>query len=155
MSPFSYVLLPVAHVQQRGESDCLVACVDMVLKYLNAPMDYQRLFKALRTNEQTGTPFPNIQRLEKLGITVVFQQGTLFQLYKFLQNGWPVIRPVKTQELHHWEMDTDHAVVVVGMDDQWVYINDPAFARAPIPVAHGDFDLAWLERDEYYAVLAP
>jgi len=24
---------------------------------------------------------------------------------------------------------------------------------APIPVPHGDFELAWLERDEFYAVL--
>ncbi|MFN8493014.1 MAG: peptidase C39 family protein [Caldilineaceae bacterium] len=155
MSQFSFVLLPVAHVQQRGEGDCLVACVDMVLKYLNAPMNYQRLFKALRVNDEAGTPFPNIQRLERLGITVVFRRGSLLQLYKFLQNGWPVIVPVKTQELPHWEMDTDHAVVVVGMDNQFVYLNDPAFPDAPIRVSHGDFDLAWLERDEYYAVLSP
>ena len=155
MPPLSFVLLPVAHIQQHNDSDCLAACVDMVLKYLDSPMKYQRLLRTLGTNEQVGTPFPNIQRLEKLGITVVFRQGSLAQLYKFLQNGWPVIVPVKTRELPHWEENTDHAVVVVGMDDNTVYLNDPAFARAPIPVSHGDFDLAWLARDEYYAVLAP
>ena len=41
------------------------------------------------------------------------------------------------------------------MNEEEIYINDPAFARAPIAITHGDFDLAWLERDEYYAVLAP
>ncbi len=151
----TFVLLPVSHVQQRSESDCLAACVDMVLNYLNAPTNYQRLLRTLRVNEQAGTPFPNIQRLERLGVTVVFRQGSLAQLYKFLQNGWPVIVPVKTRELPQWEEDTDHAVVVVGMDEENIYLNDPAFARAPTPVTHGDFDLAWLERDEYYAVLAP
>ena len=32
-----------------------------------------------------------------------------------------------------------------------VYLNDPEFPHAPIPVSIGDFDLAWLERDELYA----
>jgi predicted double-glycine peptidase len=69
--------------------------------------------------------------------------------------GWPVIVPLRTGELPHWSENIDHAVVVVGMDEHSVYLNDPAFATAPIQVPHGDFDLAWLEREEYYAVLAP
>ena len=96
MLHFAFVLLPVAHVQQHNDSDCLAAYVDMVLKYLAAPTAYPRLLRALRVDKQAGTPFPNIQRLEKLGITGVFRQGSLVQLYKFLQNGWPVIIPVKT-----------------------------------------------------------
>jgi ABC-type bacteriocin/lantibiotic exporter with double-glycine peptidase domain len=57
----AFVLLSVPHVQQRSESDCLAACVDMVLKYLDAPTNYQRLLRTLRIDEQAGTPFPNIQ----------------------------------------------------------------------------------------------
>ncbi len=34
-----------------------------------------------------------------------------------------------------------------------VYLNDPARPNAPIEVSHGDFDLAWLEQDEFYAAL--
>lgn len=151
----SFVFLSVPHVQQRSETDCLAACVDMVLKYLDAPTNYQRLIRTLRIDEEVGTPFPNIQRLNRLGVTVVFRQGSIAQLYKFLQNGWPVIIPVKTKELPHWDADTDHAVVVVGMNEEDIYVNDPAFERAPIAIMRGDFDLAWLERDEYYAVLAP
>ena len=30
-------------------------------------------------------------------------------------------------------------------------LNDPAFEEAPKVVSRGDFDLAWLERDEVYA----
>lgn len=41
------------------------------------------------------------------------------------------------------------------MDAQSVYLNDPAFANAPIQVSQGDFQLAWLEHDEFYAVLSP
>ena len=49
---------------------------------------------------------------------------------------------------------TNHALVVLGMDENYVYVNDPAFRVAPIPVPIGDFELAWLARDEFYAVLS-
>lgn len=70
----------------------------------------------------------------------------------------PIILPVafiKTGEPPYWNADSDHAVVVVGIDDMYIYLNDPDFARAPMQVSHGDFGLAWLERDEFYAVLIP
>jgi len=46
-------------------------------------------------------------------------------------------------------------VVVVGLDDNFIYVNDPAFPDAPIQIERGEFDLAWLEWDEKYAVLIP
>ncbi len=133
----------------------MAACAAMVLTYLRVTVHYQRLFKALHIQKGLGTPFPNIRALTQFGINITYQQGALIDLYTFLRNDRPIIVPVKTLELPHWTEDTDHAIVVVGIDEQSVYINDPAFASAPIPVSHGDFGLAWLERDEYYAVLAP
>ncbi len=127
----------------------------MALQYLGSTPNYRRLLKVLQTNVEMGTPFSNITKLEAMRITVVYQRGNLSQLYTFLQNGWPVLAPVETKELRYWSEDTSHAVVVVGMDTQSVYINDPGFPNAPIVVPHGDFDLAWLEHNEYYAVLAP
>lgn len=155
MSAFQHVLLPVIHVRQHHQSDCLTACAYMTLQYLGATPNYRRLLKVLQTNVEMGTPFSNITKLETMRITVVYQRGNLTQLYTFLQNGWPLLVPVETRELPYWFEDTSHAVVVVGMDNQVVYINDPAFPNAPVSVPHGDFDLAWLEHNEYYAVLAP
>lgn len=61
---------------------------------------------------------------------------------------------MQTVELLYWNKEeNNHAVVVVGLDDDYVYVNDPAFLNAPIQVARGDFDLAWLAKDEYYAVI--
>lgn len=60
---------------------------------------------------------------------------------------------VKTGELPYWDEDCDHAVVVAGLDDEVVYLNDPAFPDAPVQVPRGDFDLAWLGRDEFFAAL--
>jgi|GEM_PF-2396534 len=34
-----------------------------------------------------------------------------------------------------------------------VHLNDPEFDLAPLLTPIGDFDLAWLARDELYAVL--
>jgi hypothetical protein len=39
------------------------------------------------------------------------------------------------------------------MDDDAVYLHDPAFAQAPRQVSRGDFLLAWLGFDYDYAVV--
>ena len=92
-----------------------------------------------------------IRELERLGVTVVHKQGTLDEIHQHLSNNRPCIAFVKTGNLPYWKRDIDHAVLVVGLDDQIVYLNDPDHERAPVEISRGDFDLAWLERDEYYA----
>ena len=34
-----------------------------------------------------------------------------------------------------------------------LYVNDPTQPEAPISVPTGDFELAWLERDYFYALI--
>jgi uncharacterized protein YvpB len=70
-----------------------------------------------------------------------------------LLHGEPCIVFLRTGELPYWQEDTGHAVVLVGMDEDVVYLNDPAFAQAPQRVSRGDFLLAWLEFDYDYAVI--
>jgi hypothetical protein len=36
-----------------------------------------------------------------------------------------------------------------------VFLHDPAILVHPLRVSIGDFDLAWLERDEQFAILMP
>jgi ABC-type bacteriocin/lantibiotic exporter with double-glycine peptidase domain len=147
------VVLPVPHIQQQQESDCVAACAAMALDYLGVSVAYSRLLKLLRVKD-IGTAAPNIRELEKLGVVVIYKQGTLEELHDHLINDRPCIAFVKTVELPYWEgVARDHAVVVVGLDEQHVYLNDPAFPNAPMRVSLGDFDLAWLGRDEFYAAL--
>jgi uncharacterized protein YvpB len=89
-------------------------------------------------------------------LKVVYQKGgTLPQLYNLLAAGWPVIVSVQTQELPYWNgVASLHAVVLVGMDEEDVYLNDPAWTEAPVQAPIGDFDLAWLARGERFALLA-
>lgn len=149
----SLTILPVPHFQQREHSDCLVACAIMVLAYLGQQPSYQQLYKVLKMKPGLGTAMSNIRQLEKLELSVVYQQGTLSLLQQYLVENKPCIVPVKTSELPYWTVDTDHAVVVVGLDSQFVYLNDPFLPQAPIFVPRGDFELAWLERDEFFAVV--
>jgi ABC-type bacteriocin/lantibiotic exporter with double-glycine peptidase domain len=149
------VILPVSHFQQREYGECLAACAAMVLGYFGVIVAYNRLLKLLRIELGLGTPAYNIRRLEQFGFTVIYQQGTLAELHEHLTHNHPCIAMVKTEQLPYWTESIDHAVVVVGVDDEAVYLNDPAFSNAPFRVSHGDFGLAWLDRDEFYAAILP
>ncbi len=151
----SYVLLPIDHLQQRALGECLVACAAMLLGYYDIPYNYDRLVRLLRIQRPYGTAFSNIVELANQKIGVAYGQGTIAGLHAHLVNGDPCIASVQTGQLPYWnKLNTYHAVVVVGMSSDFVYLNDPAMPMAPLQVPLGDFDLAWLDQDEYYAVMA-
>lgn len=90
--PPSTVLLRVRYRQQQRSGECLATCVAMVLAYYNTTYDYQQLIKILNIQLDLGAPFPNIAKLEKLGVTVGYRtNGTLEILYRLLTYGWPCI----------------------------------------------------------------
>jgi len=155
--PPSSFLLPVPHVQQHADGECLAASVAMCLSYLQNPVRYERLLKTLLIQSDVGTAFSNIRNLEKLKIGVNYRRyGTLEELYRLLSGGWPCIVSIQTQELAYWNgTNVYHAVVVAGMDQNSVFLHDPALPAGPIDVTLGEFDLAWLAQDETYAILAP
>ncbi|MEJ2750598.1 MAG: cysteine peptidase family C39 domain-containing protein [Anaerolineae bacterium] len=145
-------ILPVPHILQTRQADCLAACAAMVLSHLNKPLPYADLLTLLNI-QWFGAPFSNIRALEQMDVHILYQQGILDDLSNHLAGGQPIITPVFTGELPYTNEATNHAVVVVGMGEHYVYINDPAVAEAPIPVPKGDFELAWMERNEWYAVI--
>ena len=150
---FPRVVLTVPFVPQRRNGECLVACAMMSLSYLGRQPDYLRIARQLDSTS-IGTPFPNIRRLADDAVHVLFGCGTLQILYQHLSQGQPCIVSVQTGQLPHWNgEDFAHAAVVVGMDAESIYVHDPAVVTHPLRVGIGDFDLAWLERDEEYAVL--
>lgn len=150
------LLSSFAHKRQRHESDCLVACVEMVLAYLLVSTTYDQLAKRLRT-QWFGTPFGNVIYLESLGLNVTLAyQGPLELFEQTIDLGLPVIVNVKTIEWKHWQgEETYHAVVVVGIDRnaETIYIHDPFFAEAPIALPLDKFLNAWEEQDRQYAII--
>jgi ABC-type bacteriocin/lantibiotic exporter with double-glycine peptidase domain len=125
----------------------------MVLDYIGKPVEYDRLLALLQIEPDIGTRASNILKLTTLGVDVLYARGTLNEIRNHLFTNHPCIAFVNTGELPYWDEATGHAVVVVGIDDDNLYLNDPAFNDAPKVVSHGDFLLAWLEADEYYALL--
>jgi ABC-type bacteriocin/lantibiotic exporter with double-glycine peptidase domain len=146
------IILPVNHIRQLKNGECVAACAAMILTYIGIKVNYFQLLKLLRVTE-IGTAFYHIRELEKVGVIVVYKQGTLGEVHDHLSNNRPCIAAVKTKELPYFVEDSDHAVVIVGLDEQFVYLNDPAMPNAPQQVSHGNFLLAWIERDEMYATI--
>ena len=125
----------------------------MVLRYLKIPADYVHLVRILGITD-IGAPFSRLLRLDALGVKVTLAGGTLSRLHQHLANGLPCIVSVETGELPYWRgVASPHAVVVCGMDQRYVHLLDPGFVTGPFLATHGDFDLAWLERDEEYAIV--
>ena len=127
----------------------------MTLNYYGHSVRYNYLGQLLGVQRPFGAPFSNIRALGKEHFHVLYQQGTLPELYEHLQQGTPCIVSVETGELPYWNLRSRHVVLLVGMDSKNVYLNDPEFSDAPIRSPIGDFDLAWLAQEERYAVLTP
>lgn len=154
--PPTPAILSVPHYRQRSTADCLAACAWMLCRYWGSVIPYPELITLLGTTPEVGTPFSNLRRLTRVGFGVQIDAGTLAGLYRLLQDGQPVVVSVQTGELPYWENEwSQHAVVVVGMTEATILLNDPVVQPAPIGVNLGDFDLAWLAQGEAFAVITP
>lgn len=147
-------LLSVIHVHQQHDADCLAACAAMVLAYIDVDIQYGRLLRVLDIQEH-GTPGRNLTRLTRIGVEVIYREGTMGILEEIIASGRPCITFVRTDFLHYWTYATDHAVVVVGIDDENVLLYDPAFARHPMRITKLEFELAWIEFDYRYCLIEP
>jgi ABC-type bacteriocin/lantibiotic exporter with double-glycine peptidase domain len=147
-------LLPVPHKRQRQDADCLAACAAMVLAHSGQQVDYDQLLKLLQVKSY-GTSGRHLKNLTALGVQIIYREGSLDELKSYLLDGKPCIALVRTAELPYWTYSTDHAVVVVGFDDDTIYLNDPAFEAHPQSVPTTAFELAWMEFDYRYGVIVP
>lgn len=123
-------------------------------QFRGRPVEYSQLLSLLKI-KIFGAPAGNIRNLAQLELAVTYSITDVKGLIRLLQNGVPAIIFLRTGDLPYWQHQTDHAVIVVGYDDeaQLIYLNDPYFDEAPIAVSVSDFELAWLERDYHYAVI--
>jgi ABC-type bacteriocin/lantibiotic exporter with double-glycine peptidase domain len=127
----------------------------MVLEYLSLSLPYARLLDILEIKPY-GAPRRNILALNRHGVDVTYREATLDLLREYLDNALPVIVFVYTGELTYWQgrEPTNHAVIVVGMDDEGLFVNDPEFQNAPQYVSREEFELGWQESDNACAILS-
>jgi ABC-type bacteriocin/lantibiotic exporter with double-glycine peptidase domain len=148
-------LLGIKH-QQQTQADCLVVCAKMVLAYLGIEVPLDDLVRQLGTTEW-GTPFTNIKRLEAFGLFLeVNKYGDVSLFEQAIESGLPVIVAVKTSWWQEGEvLSTDHAVIVVGIDQSSgvIYIDDPYAADAPLQLSLIEFEASWIEKEQAYALI--
>jgi len=126
----------------------------MLLDHLGLPYAQEQLARELDVRPPLGAPASNVLRLRSDFLGVTFTSGNRGDLRTQPAQGNPPIVFVQAGELPHWQgCVSQHAIVVVGLDEQTVQILDPAADPSPIPVPIGDFLLAWSELDYIYAVL--
>lgn len=145
-------LLSVSHRQQQHEADCLASCAAMVLDYLQIPFRYERLLDLLRVRT-VGARFSNLHQLQSLGVSVLVEKGELELLRGYLDQGLPPIALVSTGQLSYWNESVSHAVVISGLENNEIYLNDPTFDDAPKKISVDEFMLAWIDADQFYALL--
>ena len=146
--------LPISHRQQNDKADCLVACVLMVLDYLGDTHTAEQLIRLFDMDPDLGVPASRVKRLERWGLRVLYKTGSIGDLRRHLAQQEPCIVFVNTLHLPYWAEITRHALVVTGIDENYVYLNDPFFDEAPQAVTHLEFMLAWDEFENTYAVIS-
>ena len=146
-------ILTVPHYQQLADGYCLPACVQMVLAYWGINREQTDLAKELKMVPQAGTPGSRLKLLSSPDLDVVYQSGNLSDLNDALSAGIPPIVLVFTGELPYWKKAAAHAVVLLGIVEDSVILNDPGIVRAESRVPVGDFHLAWDEMANLYSLL--
>lgn len=141
--------------QQKQHNDCLVACCQQIFEHLGVEKSDVWLWDQLVNSLGTFTVFTNLPKLERsLGMVVeLHTDGTIDDFEPYIESGLPIIVTVSADIARDWPHYRDHAVVVIGFDDEAVYVNDPAQAETGLPIPHLSFLHAWQPRNYQYAVL--
>jgi ABC-type bacteriocin/lantibiotic exporter with double-glycine peptidase domain len=148
-------LLNVPLIAQRDRADCLPACIEMVLAYQGRSVDPGWLRHVLES-KSIGTPGFKVLNLAQQGYAVTYSPATDERvLLQALSSGVPPIALVLTANLSYWDRESAHAVVVVGIDDDTVVVNDPAFPASGQRIPRNEFMLAWSDFDYLYALIRP
>ncbi len=139
-------MLEIPHRTEQFTGGCLIACSQMALAFFGISVSQEELAQLLDHVPGVGTPARKILRLSRYGVSVLYQQnGTLKDIEQEIRRNSVVIAFVRTGNLPYWEEDVPHAVIVAGIEAGVLYLNDPSFREAPVPVPEDDFILAWDE----------
>jgi len=146
--------LSVPYHPQKGEGDCLAACAQMVLAYFDIIRSQEQLARQLQVRPALGAPAPNIRRLASQQLDVDYGEGTLEQIADWLARSIPVIVFVQAGELPRWREERfQHAVVIVGLTEDSIWLLDPEGDPQPEAVPVEAFLLAWSGMDYLHAVV--
>ena len=138
--------------RQSTEYSCGASALQAVLSYWGKDVEEHELMQRLNTSSETGTYVGDIARVAReLGFNAEVKENlTLPDLHAALTKGIPVIvcgqawrsRGDSDKSVQEdWE--DDHYIVVLGMDNKYVYYQDPFAKRGNAFVSHRVFEESW------------
>ncbi len=147
------ILLPgVPDVRQSTDYSCGASALQAVLHYYGFEAREDTLMKACKTTSRYGTQPAGIVRAAKeKGFTAKIREGlSLDDLAAALQRGIPVIADIQawvdkpkpgSSWLKRWE--DGHYVIVIGMDDTHIYVEDPSLLGCRGRIPRAEFIERW------------
>jgi len=145
------VMLKIADVRQATPYTCGVACALAILDYYGIDEREDRLASQFGATEEAGTsPGALIRGFASHGLTAVLkEQTTLDDLRRNLEQKIPTMVAVQAwleaypapDWSRHWE--AGHWLIVIGMDEQKIYFEDPSLLGARGWMTQAEFLERW------------
>jgi predicted double-glycine peptidase len=138
--------------RQITDYSCGASALRAVLSHWGREVDETKLMELLRTNSEVGTnPEAIASGARSLGFDAeVIDNLTLDQLERFTADGYPVIALAQvwlseqdTERLLEDIWDNGHYVVVLGVDRDYVYFQDPFIQMSKAFVPRKTFGDHW------------
>lgn len=129
----------------------------MALAQLGIQVSQTDLARGLGTRAGIGTPFSQVERLDKWNIHVqLVQYISVADLISALAADMAVIVALTTTPgLPGWgNIRTQHTVLVANINVEQITYQDPALSYGPVSTLHAEFLLAWSGMDERAAFLS-
>ena len=143
-------LLPVESFQETLHAGmCGPASLKMVLAYYGVEKTEEELAKICGTDSELGTSDESIKRAaETLGFKAEIKNNSTFDdIQSWLDKKVPVIVNWFTRgriDYPDSEVPDGHLSVVVGLDDEYIYLQDPEIGNLR-KIARDDFMKVWFD----------
>ena len=140
-------LIKKTHYRQQDKAACIPASLRMVISHfdetLAEALSEADLMRLLGTSS-TGSLLEHLPHLSQLGFEASSEESSLTELALFLHLfQTPVIAVLYAGYVEYLQSDSLHAVVIVGIDEEKVYLNDPLRETRPIVLSIDQFNRAW------------
>jgi predicted double-glycine peptidase len=150
IEPAVPLLEAVPDVVQTTNYSCGPCALVAVLRYYGIPAEEREVLREARTNPEIGAELEDLAAVaERHGLTAAACEGLgLEDLERELKAGYPVIvlnQSWRANPYVPWDQDWDdgHYLVVIGVDDHFVYVEDPLLEGARGAIPRDEFVRRW------------
>jgi|RhiMetdeSRZDD1v2_1073273.scaffolds.fasta_scaffold629805_1 predicted double-glycine peptidase len=142
----------LTRTRQSTEYSCGASALQAVLSYWGRQVDETDLIKLMHTNSEVGTyPEDIVRGARSLGFDAEMKDHlTLDEVQRFTAGGDPVIALSQVWRSHKQgassvadEWDSGHYIVVLGVDEDYVYFQDPYVRMSKAFVPRKSFEDHW------------